>query len=67
VGFRSGAVDPEHRLRALAGAFWTLRSEVTRMSAHVEQILKEIGDHEKGMRGQLHEHAGVLTRHGIRH
>lgn len=38
------------------------RIDIAAIRQSVASIAHEIGDHERGMRGQLHEHANHLTR-----
>jgi hypothetical protein len=55
---------------ALAGMFvWHLfrcrdtRIDIATICKAIERIEHEIGDHERGIRGQLHQHSQFLTRH----
>lgn len=41
------------------------RIDIASIRQSMETIVHEIGDHERGMRGQLHEHANVLTRNAM--
>lgn len=41
-----------------------LRSEqLGKIAANIERIKEDVGDHEHGIRGQLHAYSQVLTRH----
>lgn len=50
-------------------ALTRVEERLTALAARVATIEREIGTHETGMRGTLHHHASVLTRHelGIEH
>lgn len=39
------------------------RVDIAAIRGSIERIQKDIGDHEHGMRGQLHQQAQTLTRH----
>lgn len=41
------------------------RVDIAAIRGSIERIQRDIGDHEHGMRGQLHEHAQALTRIGL--
>lgn len=38
------------------------RVDIAAIRGSIERIQRDIGDHEHGMRGQLHAHANALTR-----
>lgn len=57
---------------SLAGMFsWHLfkcrdtRIDIAIIKAAIERIEHDIGDHERGIRGQLHQQAQALTRHEL--
>lgn len=39
------------------------RVDIADIKSTLNRIIHEIGDHERGMRGQLHQHSQFLTRH----
>lgn len=56
----------------LAGMFgWHLfkcrdtRVDIATIKGAVARIEHDIGDHERGIRGQLHQHSQALTRHEL--
>lgn len=57
---------------ALLGMFiWHLfkcrdtRVDISSIKQSLAIIQHEIGDHERGMRGELHQHSNFLTRHDM--
>ncbi len=41
------------------------RVDIATICKSIERIEHDIGDHERGIRGQLHEHSRFLTRHEL--
>lgn len=41
-------------------------SSLASLNTNVARIMVDIGSHESGLRGQTHDHAGVLTQHEMR-
>lgn len=44
-------------------AYLAISLKVARHDERIRRLEQEVGTHETGIRGTLHEHAGVLTRH----
>lgn len=56
----------------LANALWRhvndcrqVREQLGGIAVDIRRIKEDIGDHEHGIRGWLHEQAGALTRHEL--
>lgn len=41
------------------------RVDIATIKRDVSQIAREVGDHNNGMRGTLHEHSQYLSRHEL--
>lgn len=59
-------------LAALAGLMWRhvehckeVHAKLAEIGVDLKRVMSEVGTHETGLRGTMHTHSSVLTRHEL--